>query len=102
MLRGDITYCCREIICLYKISEIIRSAPWLSYNECLNYVICDKILFSDVKERMQEWAILEAIWESLKWIFGTNISNPVLRRSKTNGRPSIADNIIEKVIVNDL
>lgn len=45
----------------YKISEIIRSAPWLSYNECLNYVICDKILFSDVKERMQEWAILEAI-----------------------------------------
>ncbi len=27
-----------------------------------NYAtICDKILFSDVKERMQEWAILEAI-----------------------------------------
>ena len=25
VLRGDITYCCREIICLYKISEIIPS-----------------------------------------------------------------------------
>lgn len=25
VLRGDITYCCRKIICLYKISEIIPS-----------------------------------------------------------------------------
>lgn len=25
VLRGDITYCCREIICLYKISKIIPS-----------------------------------------------------------------------------
>lgn len=32
-----------------KLIELIYAAPWLSYDECINYVKCDKILFDEVK-----------------------------------------------------
>lgn len=32
-----------------KIVEILSAAPWVEYEECINYVKCDKMLFNEVK-----------------------------------------------------
>lgn len=39
-----------------KAAEIINSAPWLSHEECLNYVNCDKMLFSEIKANIKNKA----------------------------------------------
>lgn len=35
-----------------KIAELLRSMPWLNYQDCLNYVTCDRIIFDEVKGNM--------------------------------------------------
>lgn len=35
-----------------KIAELLRSIPWLDYQDCLNYVNCDRIIFNEVKGNM--------------------------------------------------
>jgi len=77
-----------------KISEILHSAPWLSYNECLNYVICDKITFSDVKERMQEWSISEALKETAT----ENEKYFAVMLNKELTPENISDEIVKKAI----
>jgi len=44
-----------------KIHKILCQAPWISYSDCIQYVKCDKITFNDVKERLQDWAIWQAL-----------------------------------------
>ena len=98
LLKGEI-YCgpcgrIKNIELRYKVSEILRSAPWLSFNECLNYVICDKILFSDVKERMQEWSISEALKE--KATESEKVFAVMLNKELTP--ENISDEIVKKAI----
>lgn len=35
-----------------KIADLLRSIPWLDYQDCLNYVNCDRIIFDEVKGNM--------------------------------------------------
>lgn len=42
-----------------KIAAIIKAAPWLNYENCLNYCKCDKMLFSEIKTAIKEKAYLE-------------------------------------------
>lgn len=36
-----------------KTAEILNTAPWLSYEECINFVNCDKMLFSEIRDRLK-------------------------------------------------
>lgn len=46
-----------------KLAKIIRNAPWISYEKCLNYLKCDIMVFNDVKGKMTNWAVSEACKE---------------------------------------
>ena len=37
----------------YRIAELIHVQPWLNYENCLNYSKCDRILFTAVREQVQ-------------------------------------------------
>ena len=63
-IMGDEYYCpaCereRKSALWLKIAEILHSAPWLSYEECLNYVNCDKMLFSEIKSHIRSKVYLK-------------------------------------------
>ena len=56
-IRTDEKYCvhCEKIRLAEirdKIAELLRSIPWLNYQDCLNYVNCDRITFDEVKGNM--------------------------------------------------
>lgn len=36
-----------------RLAELLKIQPWLRYEECLDYLKCDKILFTAVKDRVQ-------------------------------------------------
>ncbi|WP_337603592.1 DciA family protein [Acidaminococcus timonensis] len=65
-LIGDEEICSA---CRRKKEEGIRRAirkeldrqPWLSYEDCRKLVDCDKITFTDVKARLEEWALDRAL-----------------------------------------
>lgn len=38
-----------------RIAELLRIEPWLSYEDCLAYYPCDKILFTAVKDNLQNY-----------------------------------------------
>ena len=44
-----------------QIHKILCDAPWFSYKDCVKYVKCDKIIFNDVKEALQEKAKEKAL-----------------------------------------
>ncbi|WP_432641846.1 DUF721 domain-containing protein [Acidaminococcus sp.] len=65
-LIGDekICFTCRK----KQVEETRRSIrreldqrPWLSYEDCRKLVDCDKITFTDVKARLEEWALDRAL-----------------------------------------
>ena len=63
-IMGDEHYCpaCereRKSALWLKTAEILHSAPWLSYEECLNYVNCDKMLFSEIKSNIRSKVYLK-------------------------------------------
>jgi hypothetical protein len=63
-IMGDEHYCpaCereRKSALWLKTAEILHSAPWLSYEECLNYVNCDKMLFSEIKSHIRSKVYLK-------------------------------------------
>ena len=63
-IMGDDSYCpaCereRKSALWLKTAEILHSAPWLSYEECLNYVNCDKMLFSEIKSNIRSKVCLK-------------------------------------------
>ena len=63
-IMGDEHYCpaCereRKSALWLKTAEILHSAPWLSYEECLNYVNCDKMLFSEIKSNIRSKVCLK-------------------------------------------
>ena len=63
-IMGDEHYCpaCereRKSALWLKTAEILHSAPWLSYEECLNYVNCDKMLFSEIKSKIRSKVYLK-------------------------------------------
>lgn len=37
----------------HSIGELLAIEPWLTYNDCLNYYKCDKILFTAVKDSIK-------------------------------------------------
>lgn len=47
--------CTREEknILKFKIAELLNVQPWLSYEKCLAYYKCDKLLFKAVKDNLQ-------------------------------------------------
>lgn len=49
------TVCKREAkeILSSKIAELLKIQPWITYDDCLNYYKCDKILFTAVKDRVK-------------------------------------------------
>lgn len=65
-LIGDEEIC---FTCRKKQTEETRRAirkeldqrPWLSYEDCRKLVDCDKITFTDVKARLEEWALDRAL-----------------------------------------
>ena len=63
-IMGDEHYCpaCereRKSALWLKTAEILHSAPWLSYEECINYVNCDKMLFSEIKSNIRSKVYLK-------------------------------------------
>lgn len=36
-----------------KIAELLKIQPWLTYDDCLNYYKCDKILFTAIKDSVK-------------------------------------------------
>ena len=63
-IMGDEHYCpaCereRKNALWLKTAEILHSAPWLSYEECINYVNCDKMLFSEIKSNIRSKVYLK-------------------------------------------
>lgn len=46
-----------------KIRRILLEMPWCSYENCRTQVECDKILFTEVKAVLEEWAWNEALQE---------------------------------------
>ena len=67
-IMGDEHYCpaCereRKSALWLKTAEILHSAPWLSYEECLNYVNCDKMLFSEIKLNIRSKVYLKITQE---------------------------------------
>ena len=63
-IMGEEDYCpaCereRKSALWLKIAEILHSAPWLSYEECINYVNCDKMLFSEIKSNIRSKVYLK-------------------------------------------
>ena len=63
-IMGDEHYCpaCereRKSALWLKTAEILHSAPWLSYEECINYVNCDKMLFSEIKSHIRSKVYLK-------------------------------------------
>ena len=63
-IMGDDHYCpaCereRKSALWQKTAEILYSAPWLTYEECLNYVNCDKMLFSEIKSNIRSKVYLK-------------------------------------------
>ena len=63
-IMGDEHYCpaCereRKSALWLKTAGILHSAPWLSYEECLNYVNCDKMLFSEIKSHIRSKVYLK-------------------------------------------
>jgi len=67
-IMGDDHYCpaCereRKSALRLKIAEILHSAPWLSYEECINYVNCDKMLFSEIKSNIRSKVYLKIAGE---------------------------------------
>lgn len=38
-----------------KIKELLMNQPWLDYNNCLNYLQCDKIEFNSVKDSLKNY-----------------------------------------------
>ena len=63
-IMGEDHYCpaCereRKSALWLKTAEILHSAPWLSYEECLNYVNCDKMLFSEIKSNIRSKVYLK-------------------------------------------
>lgn len=46
-----------------KVAEILNSAPWLSYEDCINYVKCDKMLFGEIKENVKNKAYKKVLPE---------------------------------------
>ena len=63
-IMGDEHYCpaCereRKSALWLKTAEILHSAPWLSYEECINYVNCDKMLFSEIKSNIRSKVCLK-------------------------------------------
>lgn len=65
-LIGDEEIC---FTCRQEQAEATRRAirkeldrrPWLSYEDCRKLVDCDKITFTDVKARLEEWALDRAL-----------------------------------------
>jgi predicted nucleic acid-binding Zn ribbon protein len=43
-----------------KIQRILEKMPWISFEDCQNYVVCDKMTFIDVKAPLTEWALTKA------------------------------------------
>ena len=67
-IMGEDHYCpaCereRKSALWLKTAEILHSAPWLSYEECLNYVNCDKMLFSEIKSNIRSKVYLKITQE---------------------------------------
>ena len=63
-IMGDEHYCpaCereRKSALWLKTAEILHSAPWLSYEECINYVNCDKMLFNEIKSNIRSKVYLK-------------------------------------------
>ncbi len=46
-----------------KIRQLLLEMPWCRYEDCRQKVECDKILFTDVKAVLEEWAWNEALQE---------------------------------------
>jgi ribosomal protein S27AE len=44
-----------------KIHKILCITPWLQHSDCIKQVNCDKMVFSDVKASLLEYAIWQAI-----------------------------------------
>ena len=44
-----------------KIHKILCITPWIQHNDCVKQVNCDKMVFSDVKASLLEYAIWQAI-----------------------------------------
>lgn len=44
-----------------EIAAVIRSAPWITFNECINLKKCDRIEYSSVKDNLTEIALSKAI-----------------------------------------
>lgn len=63
-IMGDEHYCpaCereRKSALWQKTAEILHSAPWLTYEECINYVNCDKMLFGEIKSNIKSKVYLK-------------------------------------------
>lgn len=56
--KGNICCCCerkeKELL-KERIKELLRVQPWLDYTNCLNYLECDKILFTTIKENLKNY-----------------------------------------------
>lgn len=38
-----------------RVSELLKVQPWLNYEECQSFISCDRILFNDAKEILQNY-----------------------------------------------
>lgn len=89
--------------------ELLKNHPWIPMILVIIYFKKSFFnYFTKLYERLPRRlrTLLEALAKILKKIldviFGKYINNLVLHRSKTNGRPSIEDDMIEKHIINDI
>ncbi|MEG1726742.1 MAG: DUF721 domain-containing protein [Acidaminococcaceae bacterium] len=58
ILQNEEQYCAvcartKQELLKAKLKETLVEAPWLSYGECINYVKCDKMLFSEIRDYLK-------------------------------------------------
>ena len=44
-----------------QLYGMLKETPWLTFDDCRKTVNCDKITFTDVKNRLTEWALGKAL-----------------------------------------